>query len=828
MTTYNTGNPPGSQDPRDLFDNSGNLDQFMLSPERTYSDRLGVERLTLTALENATPDAIAARDGANSAAEVAVLARDASIAAAGPLYATEAIGRAAVADGETFNVQGSGDIAAYQYRRVNSTTSTLLSTYPASSAVQKTSDALSVERYGAGYSDALPIPVGTSNASGLILLDWPQIAGRISKMYINSAAAGTVDVYVYSKAGDTFTLQRQQTLTIPAAGYQILPVSMPIAAGEYIAVRGSGGSLTYSAGRSDGNGIRSGTVGPSFTQATVSTTSRMMVRVEVSAFTGFDQATPQIEGSLDHVIRQTLTETRDQQINNLAPFAAPTGSLSATATFILKTPADDNGDLIFECNATAAGVVKLLLMTKISETRFEQSAVEAVTVVVGTNSIPLTMKAKKGDYFAIRGAAVGYRSETSLGTASFFTQNFADGVAWTYTVNIMAGFKVRSAVAPAPGALDRPSVVDLPWEYMLLPVLGHSLMEGSQTPTSGTIPITTTQEFDNLAFPAYPAAPSSLLPANVANSQRNDWTPRGEWPGLGAAAALRRALEIQNNLRYTDVKSTIVVANNGFGGAKIAGIAKGTAQYNSVIAQAAALAGVSGGTAGVLAVPLGIGENDTDAAAYREALPILVKNLDADTRAQTGQTKTVHTVMYQMSTQQRAISLAQLDAARSISLIALACPGYLLSYYDSIHIDSVSERILGAYFAEAIKTVGLDGGKWEPLWPIACNVSGNFVTLTFNKSGLVLDTTLMPAQTNSGFAVSGTMVSGVSVINGNQVRLQCAAAPALGATVSYGVTATGKGPFVGRAGNLRDNRGDSLLFDGFPLHNWCVEFDWVI
>ncbi|TFF58480.1 hypothetical protein EIC84_16275 [Comamonas sp. A23] len=771
---------------------------------------------------------MAARDVANSAADVAVLARDASIAAAGPLYATEAIGRAAVADGETFNVQGSGDIAAYQYRRVNSTTSTLLSTYPASSAVQKTSDALSVERYGAGYSDALPIPVGTSNASGLILLDWPQIAGRISKMYINSAAAGTVDVYVYSKVGDTFTLQRQQTLTIPAAGYQIVPVSMPITAGEYIAVRGSGGSLTYSAGRSDGNGIRSGTVGPSFTQATVSTTSRMMVRFEVSAFTGFDQATPQIEGSLDHVIRQTLTETRDQQINNLAPFAAPTGSLSATATFILKTPADDNGDLTFECNATAAGVVKLLLMTKISETRFEQRAVEAVTVAVGTNSIPLTMKAKKGDYFAIKGSAVGYRTETSLGTASFFTQNFADGVAWVYTVNIMAGFKVRSAVAPAPGALDRPSVVDLPWEYMLLPVLGHSLMEGSQTPTSGTTPITVAQEFDSLAFPAYPAAPSSLLPATVANSQRNEWTPRGEWPGLGAAAALRLALESQNNLRYTDVKSTIVVANNGFGGAKIAGIAKGTAQYNSVIAQAAALAGVSGGTAGVLAVPLGIGENDTDAAAYREALPILVKNLDADTRAQTGQTKTVHTVMYQMSTQQRAISLAQLDAARSISLIALACPGYMLSYYDSIHIDSVSERILGAYFAEAIKTVGLDGGKWEPLWPIACNVSGNYVTLTFNKSGLVIDTTSMPAQTYMGFAVSGTTVSNVSVINGRQVRLQCAAAPVVGAMVSYGNAAVGKGPYVGRAGNLRDSRGETLKFDDFPLHNWCVEFDWIV
>lgn len=71
----------------------------------------------------------------NSAVSDAENARDAAIAAAGPLYATEAEGRAAVGDGDTFNVQGSGDVAASVYRRINSTTSTLLAQYPAASAV---------------------------------------------------------------------------------------------------------------------------------------------------------------------------------------------------------------------------------------------------------------------------------------------------------------------------------------------------------------------------------------------------------------------------------------------------------------------------------------------------------------------------------------------------------------------------------------------------------------------------------------------------------------------------------------------------------------------
>lgn len=71
--------------------------------------------------------AVTARVGAESA-------RDAALIQAG-VYATEAAGRAAVADGVAFKVQGSGDVAAYEYRRTNSTTSVLIATYPSAAAV---------------------------------------------------------------------------------------------------------------------------------------------------------------------------------------------------------------------------------------------------------------------------------------------------------------------------------------------------------------------------------------------------------------------------------------------------------------------------------------------------------------------------------------------------------------------------------------------------------------------------------------------------------------------------------------------------------------------
>lgn len=74
------------------------------------------------------------RLAAEDAADRAEAARDAANVI-GPKYATEALGRAAVADGVTFFVQGSGDVAAYEYRRTDSSTSVLIATYPSKALV---------------------------------------------------------------------------------------------------------------------------------------------------------------------------------------------------------------------------------------------------------------------------------------------------------------------------------------------------------------------------------------------------------------------------------------------------------------------------------------------------------------------------------------------------------------------------------------------------------------------------------------------------------------------------------------------------------------------
>lgn len=79
----------------------------------------------------AHPDAHPQLQAAVKAAESA---RDAALIQAG-VYVDEPTGRAAVADGQAFKVQGSGDVAAYEYRRIDASKSEPITSYPSKSGV---------------------------------------------------------------------------------------------------------------------------------------------------------------------------------------------------------------------------------------------------------------------------------------------------------------------------------------------------------------------------------------------------------------------------------------------------------------------------------------------------------------------------------------------------------------------------------------------------------------------------------------------------------------------------------------------------------------------
>lgn len=92
------------------------------------ADRVAADAAAALASAQAATAAVSATV-AQTARTGAESARDAALIQAG-VYVDEPTGRTAVADGQTFKVQGSGDVAAYEYRRVNAGASTLIGTYP--------------------------------------------------------------------------------------------------------------------------------------------------------------------------------------------------------------------------------------------------------------------------------------------------------------------------------------------------------------------------------------------------------------------------------------------------------------------------------------------------------------------------------------------------------------------------------------------------------------------------------------------------------------------------------------------------------------------------
>ena len=162
--------------------------QTGLDAAATDSDRVqtGLDRVQ-TGLDRV-------QTGADAAA--AESARDAALIQAG-VYTTEALGRAAVADGQAFKVQGSGNVAAYEYRRTNSTTSVLIATYPSAASVSAVSD-------GFNFVPSRNLYDKTNAVDGMLM---SYVTG-LDVTYANGMSLGYFPVV----AGKTYTLSMSDSV----------------------------------------------------------------------------------------------------------------------------------------------------------------------------------------------------------------------------------------------------------------------------------------------------------------------------------------------------------------------------------------------------------------------------------------------------------------------------------------------------------------------------------------------------------------------------------------------------------------------------------------
>ena len=355
---------------------------------------------------------------------------------------------------------------------------------------------------------------------------------------------------------------------------------------------------------------------------------------------------------------------------------------------------------------------------------------------------------------------------------------------------------------------------------------GQSLGEGS-TPA---VALTTAQEYDLVGFPARNASPSGWVPLTVANTQ---WGTRGESPLYGTLGSIKRLIEAEHALPYTEDNYLLVGGNCAVSGQSIANLSKGTSYYANVIGQVAAAHTIAMGQGRTMACPAitytqGEGDFATDADSYASALKQLAEDIDADIRGITGQAIPTLTITYQTATRTLDLAQAQLLAALEHPLIVQACPIYQMTYGDELHITAASAQWLGGYYGLAYKRAVIDGRDFVPLQPVGHAVNGTVLDLIFNRTGLTFDITTIPQVTDFGFSVRDAVnapvaISAISIIAPNRVRLELAQAVQPGWAVEYGRTATGRADaFTGLAGNLRDSAGDVLTYKGHRLDNWCM------
>lgn len=363
------------------------------------------------------------------------------------------------------------------------------------------------------------------------------------------------------------------------------------------------------------------------------------------------------------------------------------------------------------------------------------------------------------------------------------------------------------------------------------PIYGQSMAAGSD---GGAI-LTTAQEYDNVMFPVAADAPASYAPAFATGVNT-------ETPMYGAMGHVKELVG-EDGADPVGVNYQLLTCNNGYGSYGIQALSKGNATFTKLISQVTAaksIATTNGDAFRFRATMWLQGEADSGMsyASYKYEMRKLAADLDDMGRAAAVQRESPILIAYQCTTNPNAnVALAQLDASIEDPLIYIACPKYPMEHsVGGLHWTAEGAKFGGGYFGLVYKKVVIDGEDWSPVRPLSYVQAGSDVTITMHVpvAPLALDTTLLPAQTNYGFAAfdsGGTPISitGVTLVDTDKVKITTASTIPSGGYITYAQSAQpDPARSLGGCGNLRDSQGASMTYIGKPMHNWCVLFTQVI
>lgn len=288
--------------------------------------------------------------------------------------------------------------------------------------------------------------------------------------------------------------------------------------------------------------------------------------------------------------------------------------------------------------------------------------------------------------------------------------------------------------------------------------------------------------------------------------------------------------------------SFFLVSNVAVGGAGYNDLKKGTSPYSNSIAQVSAARNVAL-SLGIPYKVLGLvcihGEFDDSQrrAAYRSELVQWQLDYDNDIRAINGQTERVRLFATQMAgaaPEQYNNVTANMDGSSALNLLLasqdapdkVVCVGPLvyMQHFDGLHMDAVSQTLLGEKMGAVIKQTYFDETPFVPLYCTSAVRTGATVVLTFAVPvpPLRMDYRYTGFNIAKGFAYKDsnglTGVASADITGPNQVTLTLGGVPTgTGAQVRYQCANTTR-PY---AGNLVDSSpGSSQL--GLPIPNYCV------
>lgn len=174
------------------------------------ADRVAADASAAAAAAHAQDAADRAGDAAGKASAAAASAAAAKLSADAALlqggnYPDELTGRLAVADGQAFKVQGAGDIAAVEYRRVSSALSVPIAVYPSASFVMNLQANLA-QRGLTIYAGAGPIYPLATDVNGNVILGYDSTTDTIvgTGLITPSSLPGSIGGYLGGKSQADF------------------------------------------------------------------------------------------------------------------------------------------------------------------------------------------------------------------------------------------------------------------------------------------------------------------------------------------------------------------------------------------------------------------------------------------------------------------------------------------------------------------------------------------------------------------------------------------------------------------------------------------------